>query len=62
MGLHIYGRHPDDIGAAPDLQRYKWYIGTGPTFKNANYGPTFSEFEGPTIFENVTLWSKMCNE
>ena len=24
-----------------DLQRYKWYIGTGPTFENGIQGPTF---------------------
>ena len=35
---------------AADLQRYKWYIGTGPTFKNENYGLTFLEFEGPILF------------
>ena len=38
---------------ASDLQRYKWYIGTGPTLKNENKGPTFFKFEGPTC----TSWT-----
>ena len=25
-----------------DLQRYKWYIGTGPTFQNENLGAYLS--------------------
>ena len=30
------------IQSVADLQRYKWYIGTGPTFQNENLGAYLS--------------------